>query len=96
MHSYLIRGLNKYAFYDEGHKWAKAAMIKHLKNGEVKVKLRERNVRRTRKNPKKMFILSDADRKLTMTEVAFGKDSMTDKLNSPIVFINEGSKTILN
>ena len=126
-------GRPKYVFYDEGDKGTKAVMTKYLKNDEVKVKLRARNVRRTRKNPKKMFRLSDADGKLTMTEVAFGKESldtkdtflidngkmlyiwcgkesskqekrlgipyaqkykesMTDKLNSPIVLINEGSK----
>ena len=127
-------GRPKYVFYDEGDKGTKAVMTKYLKNeGEVKVKLRSRNVRRVRNNPKKMFKLSDADGKLTMTEVPFKqesldtndtflidngkmiyiwcgkksskqekrlgipyaqkyKESTTEKLNSPIVLINEGSK----
>ena len=72
-------GRPKYVFYDEGDKGTKAVMTKYLKNDEVKVKLRARNVRRTRKNPKKMFRLSDADGKLTMTEVAFGKESLDSK-----------------
>jgi len=126
-------GKPKYVFYDEGDKGTKAIMTKYLKNDEAKVKLRSRNPRRARKNPKKMFRLSDADGKLTMTEVPFGqnsldsndtflidngkmiyiwcgknsskqekrlgipyaqkyKESTTEKLNSPIVLINEGSK----
>ena len=62
-----------------------AEIIKYLKKEEVKVKLYARNV-----------YISDADGKLTTTEVVLGfgfrKDLMTDKLNSPIIFINEGSK----
>ena len=126
-------GRPKYVFYDEGDSGTKAIMTKYLKNDETSVKLRSRNARRVRKNPKKMFRLSDADGQLTMTEVPFGKESLdsndtflidngkmiyiwngknsskqekrlgipyaqkykestTDKLNSPIVLINEGSK----
>ena len=66
-----------------------AEITKYLKNEEVKVKLYARNV-----------YMSDADGKLTTTEVVFGfgfrKDSMTGKLNSPIVFINEGLEPLLN
>lgn len=127
-------GRPKYVFYDEGDKGTKAVMTKYLENDEAKVKLRSRrNVRRVRNNPKNMFKLSDADGKLTMTKVPFGKESLdsndtflidngkmiyiwcgknsskqekrlgipyaqkykesvTDKLNSPIVLLNEGSK----
>ena len=66
-------GRPKYTFYDEGDKGTKAVMTKYLKNDEVKVKLRARRKPRV---TKKMFKLSDADGKLTMTEVKFGKESL--------------------
>ena len=128
-------GRPKYKFFDEGDKGTKAIMTKYLQDdGNTTVKLRSnRNRRRLRVNPKKMFKLSDAEGKLSMTEVQFGKESLNsndaflidngkmiyiwvgknaskqekrmgipyaqkykeiskDKLNSPIVLINEGSK----
>ena len=126
-------GKPKYKFFDEGDKGTKAVMTKYLKDDGAKVVLRAKRGRRVRSNPKKMFKLSDADGKLTLTEVPFGKasldtkdaflidngkmiyiwcgskcskqekrlgipyaqkykESVTDKLNSPIVLINEGSK----
>jgi gelsolin len=127
-------GRPKYKFFDEGDTGTKAIMTKYLKDDGATVKLRSTgNRRRLRPNPKKMFKLSDADGKLTMSEVTFGKDSLDsndtflidngkmiyiwcgkkaskqekrmgipyaqkykeiskDKLNSPIVLINEGSK----
>ena len=127
-------GRPKYKFFDEGDAGTKAIMTKYLKDDGATVKLRSnRNRRRLRANPKKMFKLSDAEGKLTMTEVPFAKESLDtndaflidngkiiyiwcgqkaskqekrmgipyaqkykeiskDKLNSPIVLINEGSK----
>ena len=127
-------GRPKYKFFDEGDSGTKAIMTKYLKDDGANVKLRSTgNKRRLRSNPKKMFKLSDADGKLTMTEIKFGKESLDtndtflidngkmiyiwcgknsskqekrmgipyaqkykeiskDKLNSPIVLINEGSK----
>ena len=125
-------GRPKYKFFDEGDTGTKAIMTKYLKDDGATVKLRS-NRRRLRANPKKMFKLSDAEGKLTMTEVPFAKESLDtndaflidngkmiyiwcgqkaskqekrmgipyaqkykeiskDKLNSPIVLINEGSK----
>lgn len=67
-------GRPKYTFYDEGDKGTKAVMTKYLKDdGNTKVKLRARKKARP---TKKMFKLSDADGKLTMTEVKFSKDSL--------------------
>ena len=67
-------GKPKYTFYDEGDKGTKAVMTKYLKDdGNTKVKLRARKKARP---TKKMFKLSDADGKLTMTEVKFSKDSL--------------------
>ena len=66
-------GRPKYTFYDEGDKGTKAIMTKYLKEGETKVKLRARRKPRV---TKKMFKLSDADGKLTMTEVKFSPDSL--------------------
>ena len=67
-------GKPKYTFYDEGDKGTKAVMTKYLKDeGNTKVKLRARKKARV---TKKMFKLSDADGKLTMTEVKFSKDSL--------------------
>ena len=127
-------GRPKYKFFDEGDTGTKAIMTKYLKDDGANVKLRSnRNKRRLRSNPKKMFKLSDSEGKLTMTEVKFEKESLDtndtflidngkmiyiwcgknsskqekrmgipyaqkykeiskDKLNSPIVLINEGSK----
>ena len=127
-------GRPKYKFFDEGDSGTKAIMTKYLKDDGANVKLRAKgNRRRLRINPKKMFKLSDAEGKLNMTEVQFGKESLDsndaflidngkmiyiwcgkkaskqekrmgipyaqkykettkDKLNSPIVLINEGSK----
>lgn len=125
-------GRPKYKFFDEGDTGTKAIMTKYLKNDNTSVKLRA-NKRRLRINPKKMFKLSDAEGKLTMSEVNFSKENLDtndaflidngkmiyiwcgkkaskqekrmgipyaqkyketckDKLNSPIVLINEGSK----
>ena len=127
-------GRPKYKFFDEGDTGTKAIMTKYLKDDGANVKLRSnRNKRRLRSNPKKMFKLSDSEGKLIMTEVKFEKESLDtndtflidngkmiyiwcgknsskqekrmgipyaqkykeiskDKLNSPIVLINEGSK----
>ena len=68
-------GRPKYTFYDEGDKGTKAVMTKYLKDdgGKVNVKLR---ARRKPRPTKKMFKLSDADGKLTLTEVKFGQESL--------------------
>ena len=127
-------GRPKYKFFDEGDTGTKAIMTKYLQDDGASVKLRSTgNKRRLRVNPKKMFKLSDADGKLTMTEIKFAKESLDtndtflidngkmiyiwcgknsskqekrmgipyaqkykeiskDKLNSPIVLINEKKK----
>ena len=68
-------GRPKYTFYDEGDKGTKAVMTKYLKDdgGKVNVRLRARKKPRP---TKKMFKLSDADGKLTLTEVKFGQESL--------------------
>ena len=68
-------GRPKYTFYDEGDKGTKAIMTKYLKDdgGKVNVRLRARKKPRP---TKKMFKLSDADGKLTLTEVKFGQESL--------------------
>lgn len=82
-------GRPKYTFYDEGDKGTKAVMTKYLKNeGECKVKLRARRPRKA--NTKKMFKLSDADGKLTMTAVDFKKEN----LNSNDAFLIDNGKMI--
>ena len=124
-------GRPKYKFFDEGDEGTKAIMTKYLQDDGANVKLRA-NRRRIRQNPKKMFKLSDAEGKLTMSEVTFDKNSLDtndaflidngrtifiwcgkqaskqekrmgipyaqkykemlkDRINSPIVIINEGS-----
>ena len=51
-------------------------MTKYLQDdGNTNVKLRS-NRRRLRVNPKKMYKLSDAEGKLSMTEIQFGKESL--------------------
>ena len=70
-------GRPKYTFFDEGDKNTKEIMTKYLENDSSNVKLKaNRNKRRIRENPRKMFKLSDAEGKLTMTEIKFGKDSL--------------------
>ena len=70
-------GRPKYKFFDEGDEGTKEIMTKYLQDDSSTNKLRaNRNKRRIRVNPKKMFKLSDAEGKLSMTEIQFGKESL--------------------
>ena len=73
------KGRAKYTFYDEGDKGTQEIMTKYLKQDELNVNLKNKEgkrKRRIRKNPRKMFKLSDAEGTLTMTEVNFAKESL--------------------
>ena len=73
------RGKPKYTFYDEGDKGTKEIMTKYLQGENANIDLKAKKakrVRQVRKNPQKMFRLSDAEGTLTMTEVKFAKESL--------------------